>query len=212
MARFSLFQCFTKILAIFFFVEAYQYYKDNGYLNKSAYSVNKLDNPFNLKVNRLLSVYDIKYNSTNDDIENRQTSEEDMSKLMINKRFKTKSTLKKVDTHCEKKLFKDFSQIHNAMGDDNIPLYKSLKKIFKTVFFILVVPMITYLVGYFFLLKGYEWKINLISVYLFFCALSICMLIYIFVKFLKRDVVKKGRFRPRFHDYFYSLKNLYKYN
>ncbi|GAW84261.1 Pv-fam-b protein [Plasmodium gonderi] len=211
-AKFSMFQRFIRILAIFLFVEAYHCHKDNAYLNKSAYNVNIFDNPFNLKENKLLSISEAKCHSTNDYIENRQTSEEDVPKLMINKLFKKKSTLKKLDKHCEKKLFKAFSEIHNTMQDHDMPLNKSLKKILKTVFFILTTPMITYLVGCFFLLKGLEWKINLINIYFFFCALSICILIYIFVKLLKRDVVKKGRFRPRFHDYFYSLKNIYKYN
>ncbi|GAW84262.1 Plasmodium exported protein, unknown function [Plasmodium gonderi] len=208
-AKFSMFQLFIKILAIFLFVEAYHCRKDNACLNKSAYNVNILDNPFNLKENKLLSISEAKCHSTNDYIENRQTSKEDVTKLMIKKLFKKMSILKKLDKHCEKKLFKAFSEIHNTMRDDDINSKISIKNVFKNVFSILAIPIITYLVGILILKMAYEWEFSLTYVSYFFFVLPIFMLIYIFVKILKRNLLKKGIYRATFRHYIYALQNIF---
>ncbi|GAW84278.1 variable surface protein [Plasmodium gonderi] len=199
MAGYFMFQYFNKIFAILFFAWIEHYRKDHEVPNNSVDSIKNLVTSLCTSKCRLLSILDISYESENDFFKNSDMCNMNISKLKRNKKKSQKNILKNIDNYFEKKLFKKISEIHNYMDETDIHVKKSITGVFKNVFIILALPTIVYLSGAYILIKGYEWNVYLINFYILFSVLSIFMLLYIFIKILKRRILRAGKLKPRLY-------------
>ncbi|GAW84738.1 Pv-fam-b protein [Plasmodium gonderi] len=209
MTKYFMLQYFNKILTLLFFAWIQYYSKDHEVPNNSVDSIKHVVTSLGRSKCRLLSIYDMLYDSEHEFLKNN-----DMSNINIpefkgkNKKYK-KNILKNMDNYFEKKLFKKLSEIHHYMHERDIHGEKNTNGVYRNLSIIFTLPVIVYLSGYFIFKKGYEWNVNLANVYIFSFVLTIFMLAYIFIKILKHRVLLEGKLNPRLTDYIYAFKSLF---
>ncbi|GAW79208.1 tryptophan-rich antigen [Plasmodium gonderi] len=122
--------------------------------------------------------------------------------------IKTKILIKckKIDAYCESRIFYRIDNLEKMKEEKIINQRIYLKALFKNIFYIFSVPLILY--GTAFVI--YKIQTNTFSNNFLIATSVVCllMLLYIFIKLMKRDILKEGTEKPKFKDYTKAAKKL----